>query len=144
MNNIIELLVMFEEEKAEKNVTAYVPSLSLGVQGDSIEEARAIAIELIELELESRQNKLPEETAVIDSIKGITGDEFLVMFEVQEEGCSVTAYIPALRLGVKGTSLSAARSNAEDLINIESKNRVNQFSRDSVTIDKLGIKIKVS
>ncbi|WP_181151204.1 type II toxin-antitoxin system HicB family antitoxin [Paenibacillus sp. PCH8] len=144
MKDVLELLVMFEEEKAEKNVTAYVPSLRLGVHGDTLEEARTNAIELIELELEGRQERLPEDTAVIETIKGSTGVDLLVLFEVLEEENDVTAYIPALRLGVKGTTLSEARSNAEDLIRLESKNRVHPYSQETVTIDTLKIKVKVS
>lgn len=109
-----------------------------------MKEARMNAIELIELELEGRQERLPQDTAVIDRIKGTTGVDLLVMFEVMEEENDVTAYIPALRLGVKGTTLSQARTKAEDLISLESKNRARPFSQESVTIDTLKINVKVS
>ncbi|NHN35479.1 type II toxin-antitoxin system HicB family antitoxin [Paenibacillus sp. S3N08] len=63
--------VMYEEDKAEGNVTAYVPALRLGVKGDTIEEARDNVKDMIEMELEAAQKQgrsIPYDTATIEFI----------------------------------------------------------------------------
>ncbi len=48
----LKLQILFEEDKAEGNVSAYIPVFRLGVIGDTLEEARANAIDLVQAELE--------------------------------------------------------------------------------------------
>ena len=47
MGNTINLLVLFEEDYAEKNFTAYIPAFRIGVVGETLEEARENAIDLV-------------------------------------------------------------------------------------------------
>ncbi|MDH6675001.1 putative RNase H-like HicB family nuclease [Paenibacillus sp. LBL] len=71
MMNHVQLQVLFEEDKAEKNVTAYIPALRLGVKGDTIEEARENARDLIEMEFEAARQQgraIPQDTAIIENI----------------------------------------------------------------------------
>lgn len=66
-----ELKILFEEDKAEGNVSAYVPLFRLGVLGDTLEEARANAIDLVQAELEIAKREgraIPEDTAIIETI----------------------------------------------------------------------------
>ncbi|MFX3637301.1 MAG: type II toxin-antitoxin system HicB family antitoxin [Candidatus Pristimantibacillus sp.] len=75
MNNFneeVEFTVMYEEDKAEGNVSAYIPALRLGVSGDTLEEARENAKDLIAMELQKAQKQkrsLPPETSIIEKIK---------------------------------------------------------------------------
>lgn len=140
MKDALNLLVMFEEEKAENNFTAYVPALQLGTQGDTLEEARTTAIELIIMELEGRKHRILTDKTTIETLKGNQGQDFLVMFEVAEPGDDYTAYIPALRLGVKGNTLADARSNATKLMQIES----NSCVHDAVTFETLKIQVEIA
>jgi predicted RNase H-like HicB family nuclease len=67
----VQLQVMFEEDKAEKNVTAYIPALRLGVKGDTIDEARENAKDLIEMEFEAAKQQgrsIPQDNAIIETI----------------------------------------------------------------------------
>jgi predicted RNase H-like HicB family nuclease len=71
MTNNIQLQVMYEKDEAEGDVTAYIPALRLGVKGDTIEEARDNAKELIEMELEAARlqgRAIPQDTAIIETI----------------------------------------------------------------------------
>jgi predicted RNase H-like HicB family nuclease len=72
MVNQVELKVLYEEDKAEGNVTAYIPALRLGVKGDTLEEARENAIDLIAMELEAAQQNgrlIPQDTAIMETLK---------------------------------------------------------------------------
>lgn len=67
----LKLQILFEEDKAEGNVSAYIPVFRLGVIGDTLEEARANAIDLVqaELELAKQQGRsIPEDTAIFETI----------------------------------------------------------------------------
>lgn len=67
----IKLKVLFEEDNAEGDVTAYIPALRLGVKGDSYEDARENAKDLIAMELEEAQKQnrsIPQDTGTIEYI----------------------------------------------------------------------------
>ncbi|MDN4067652.1 type II toxin-antitoxin system HicB family antitoxin [Paenibacillus vini] len=65
----IKFQVLFEIDQSEKNVTAYIPALRLGAKGDTIEEARENALDLIEMEYEaalSQGRQIPQHTAFME------------------------------------------------------------------------------
>ncbi|MEV2911028.1 type II toxin-antitoxin system HicB family antitoxin [Paenibacillus larvae] len=62
------LTVMYEEDKMERNVSAYVPALRMGVCGDTIQEARESITDLIMMELE-KGKELPIDNAIIEILK---------------------------------------------------------------------------
>jgi predicted RNase H-like HicB family nuclease len=67
----LRLQILFEEDKAEGNVSAYIPVFRLGVLGDTLEEARANAIDLVQAELEIAKQQgraIPKDTAIIETI----------------------------------------------------------------------------
>lgn len=67
----LKLQILFEEDKAEGNVSAYIPVFRLGVIGDNLDEARANAIDLVHAELERAKKQgrdIPEDTAIIETI----------------------------------------------------------------------------
>ncbi|MEB9892805.1 type II toxin-antitoxin system HicB family antitoxin [Bacillus cereus] len=66
--NELSLQVLFEEDNAEGDVTAYIPALRLGVRGDTLDEARENARDLIAMELEQGR-KIPRDTAIIETIR---------------------------------------------------------------------------
>lgn len=68
MNNEFVIQVLFEEDRAEGNVTAYIPALRLGVRGDTHEEARENARDLIAMELEQGRS-IPRDTAIVETLK---------------------------------------------------------------------------
>jgi predicted RNase H-like HicB family nuclease len=53
-NNEQNFQVLIEEDKAQGDFTAYIPALRLGVHGDSLEEVRENAKDLLLMEIESR------------------------------------------------------------------------------------------
>ncbi|WP_413379120.1 hypothetical protein [Paenibacillus taichungensis] len=109
MKNELEVLVMFEEDRAEQNVTAYIPCLKLGAHGDTVEEARMNAVDLVEIEIKKgclREVSMHSD-AQVETLQ-YNGGHLTVMFESQTESREVTAYIPALRLGVRGINTDAA------------------------------------
>lgn len=74
----LKLQILFEEDKAEGNVSAYIPVFRLGVIGDNLDEARANAIDLVHAELERAKKQgrdIPEDTAIIETI---TFDDIVV------------------------------------------------------------------
>lgn len=52
--NEMSFQVLIEEDKVKGDFIAYIPSVRLGVQGDTLEEVRANAADLLKLEIESR------------------------------------------------------------------------------------------
>jgi len=63
--------IMIEQDKAEKNFTAYIPALRLGAVGDTLEEVRENARDLLLMEIESlRKNgkELPEENCIVETL----------------------------------------------------------------------------
>lgn len=72
MGNTMNLLVLFEEDYAEKNFTAYIPAFRIGVVGETLEEARENAIDLVRKALEESQIKgqplHPKGNAIVDTI----------------------------------------------------------------------------
>ncbi|MFC5402383.1 type II toxin-antitoxin system HicB family antitoxin [Cohnella soli] len=59
MNNIangneMSFQVLIEEDKVQGDFIAYIPAVRLGVHGDTIDEVRANAKELLQLEIQSR------------------------------------------------------------------------------------------
>lgn len=67
MNQVLELQVLFEEDKAEGDVTAYIPALRLGVRGDTKEEARENAKDLVMMEVEQGRT-IQQDTATLETI----------------------------------------------------------------------------
>lgn len=59
MAQVQELIyqIVIEEDKAEKNFTAYIPAIRLGARGDTLEEVRENAKDLLQMEIESRRKK---------------------------------------------------------------------------------------
>ncbi|CAJ0571301.1 unnamed protein product, partial [Mesorhabditis spiculigera] len=76
---------MFEEDRAEQNVTAYISCLKLGAHGDTMEEARMNAVDLVEIEMEKGrlQDQCSHDDARIETLQ-INGIRLMVMFEQQE------------------------------------------------------------
>ncbi|MEK4297409.1 type II toxin-antitoxin system HicB family antitoxin [Paenibacillus sp. FSL R5-0914] len=67
----LRLQILFEEDKAEGNVSAYIPVFRLGVLGDTLEEARANAIDLVQAELEIAKQQgraIPKDTAIVEIV----------------------------------------------------------------------------
>jgi len=67
----IKLKVLYEEDNAEGDVTAYIPALRLGVRGDTFDEARENAKDLIAMELEEahkQRRSIPQDTGTIEYI----------------------------------------------------------------------------
>lgn len=64
--------VLIEEDKAEGDFVAYIPAIRLGARGDSLEEVRENAIDLLQMEIESRRKQgkgLPtDDTAVVEHL----------------------------------------------------------------------------
>ena len=144
MKNELEVLVMFEEDRAEKNVTAYISCLKLGAHGDTMEEARMNAVDLVEIEMEKGRllDVCSHEDAQIETLQ-INGIRLMVMFE-QQETEQVTAYIPALRLGVRGSNTEEARTMAIELMKIELLNRKNEELEENVVFEKLRVAVQVA
>ncbi|QHW35580.1 type II toxin-antitoxin system HicB family antitoxin (plasmid) [Paenibacillus rhizovicinus] len=46
--------LLIEEDKIQGDFIGYIPALRLGVQGDSLEEVRVNAADLLQMEIESR------------------------------------------------------------------------------------------
>ncbi|WP_337035168.1 hypothetical protein [Paenibacillus illinoisensis] len=144
MKNELEVLVMFEEDRAEQNVTAYIPCLKLGAHGDTVEEARMNAVDLVEIEMEKGRLKdvCSHDDARIEKLQ-INGIRLMVMFE-QQEVEQVTAYIPALRLGVRGNDTEEARTMAMELMKIELLNRKNEELEENVVFEKIRVAVPVA
>lgn len=71
MANELQLLVLFEEDTVERNFTAYIPAIRLGVRGDTLEEARDNAIDLAVMMFEQAKaagRTLPKGRAYVESI----------------------------------------------------------------------------
>ncbi|PYY31016.1 hypothetical protein [Paenibacillus illinoisensis] len=140
MKNELEMLVMFEEDRAEQNVTAYIPYLKLGAHGDTIEEARINAMDLVEIEIE---NGCLKDVGIQDDarieILHINSVQLAVMFENEMESVEVTAYIPALRLGVRGNTTEEARALAIELVRIELTKQKAELTEGKVVFDKLRV-----
>lgn len=64
--------VLIEEDKAQGDFIAYIPAIQLGARGESLEEVRENARDLLQMEIEFRRLKgkgLPtDDTAVIEHI----------------------------------------------------------------------------
>ncbi|SMF59485.1 Predicted nuclease of the RNAse H fold, HicB family [Paenibacillus barengoltzii] len=63
--------IMIEQDKADNNFTAYIPALRLGAVGDTLEEVRENARDLLLMEIESlRKNgkELPEENCIVETL----------------------------------------------------------------------------
>ncbi|GKS12884.1 hypothetical protein YDYSY3_38840 [Paenibacillus chitinolyticus] len=70
--NTIELQILFEEDKNEGNFSAYIPAIRLGAMGDTLEEARKNAMDLVEIQLQTARTNgddLPRDTAIIETIR---------------------------------------------------------------------------
>lgn len=52
--NVLNYQVLIEEDTIQGDFVAYIPAVRLGVHGDTIDEVRANAKELLQLEIESR------------------------------------------------------------------------------------------
>ncbi|AGA60067.1 hypothetical protein Theco_4067 (plasmid) [Thermobacillus composti KWC4] len=68
----MKFTVMIEEDKAEGDFTAYIPAIRLGARGETLEEVRKNAIDLLEMEIESamkRGQKLPVDCALLETIE---------------------------------------------------------------------------
>lgn len=64
--------VMIEENKAEGDFIAYIPAIRLGARGDTLEEVRKNAIDLIEMKIESALKsglELPVDSAILETIE---------------------------------------------------------------------------
>jgi predicted RNase H-like HicB family nuclease len=64
-------IIMIEQDKAEKDYTAYIPALRLGAKGDTIEEVRENARDLIAMEIESmlkRGKTIPDENCIVETL----------------------------------------------------------------------------
>jgi len=144
MKNELEVLVMFEEDRAEQNVTAYISCLKLGVHGDTMEEARMNAVDLVEIEMEKGRLQVVcgHDDARIETLQ-VNGIRLMVMFE-QQEAEQVTAYIPALRLGVRANDTEAARTMAMELMKIELLNRKIEELEENVVFEKIRVAIPVA
>jgi predicted RNase H-like HicB family nuclease len=64
--------VLLEEDKVQGDFIAYIPALRLGVHGDSLEEVRENARDLLSMEIESlasQGKKIPnDDTATMEYI----------------------------------------------------------------------------
>ncbi|MFC5402387.1 type II toxin-antitoxin system HicB family antitoxin [Cohnella soli] len=66
-----QFLVLFEEDKMEKNFTAYIPAFRLGARGDTLEEARENAKDLAQMAIALARisgKSLPQGDAIVESI----------------------------------------------------------------------------
>ncbi|MCT1403853.1 type II toxin-antitoxin system HicB family antitoxin [Paenibacillus sp. p3-SID867] len=64
-------IIMIEQDKAEKDYTAYIPALRLGAKGDTIEEVRENARDLIAMEIESmlkRGKAIPDDNCIVETL----------------------------------------------------------------------------
>lgn len=65
--------VLIEEDKVEGDFTAYIPAIRLGTRGDSREEVRENALDLLRMEIELRINQgkgVPaDNTATMESLE---------------------------------------------------------------------------
>lgn len=72
MTHELNYQVLIEEDKAEGDFTAYIPALRLGVHGDSLEDVRENARDLLLMEIENRvkhRKPIPtDNTAKMESI----------------------------------------------------------------------------
>lgn len=62
-------IIMIEQDKAEKDYTAYIPALRLGAKGDTIEEVRENARDLIAMEIESMLKRVRPFQTITASLK---------------------------------------------------------------------------
>lgn len=53
----ISFQVLIEEDKTQGDFVAYIPAIRLGARGDSLEEVRENAKDLLQMEIESRMRK---------------------------------------------------------------------------------------
>lgn len=63
--------IMIEQDKAENNFTAYIPALRLGAKGDTLEEVRENARDLILMEVEAMRKHgkdIPEENCIVETL----------------------------------------------------------------------------
>lgn len=64
--------IMIEQDKVENNFAAYIPALRLGAVGDTLDEVRENARDLLLMEIETlRKNGkvLPEENCIVETLK---------------------------------------------------------------------------
>ncbi|QQZ64477.1 hypothetical protein JI735_34115 (plasmid) [Paenibacillus sonchi] len=116
MENTLSLQILFEEDKADMNVSAYIPGLGLQIIGDTIEEARENAKDSVHAELE-KEMSIGKAVRLAHSIVQYI-DSFSVLYE-DVTSDKVSAYVPALRLGVCGKDLTEAEENVKELIGVE-------------------------
>lgn len=65
---IITLLI--EEDKVDNNFTVYIPELRLGAMGDTVEEARENALDLVKIERDRlRKNILNQSMSWIEKVE---------------------------------------------------------------------------
>lgn len=135
--------VLYEEDKAEGNVSAYIPALKLDAIGDTFEEARENAADVAAAELErilKSGSTVPNDEAVMDIVQGCQ-----VLFEEDIELGNVIAYLPALRLGVVGKSYEQAREHAETLLFTETEHMLkngNLVMRNRALFDTLSVEVQ--
>ncbi|SFJ54549.1 Predicted nuclease of the RNAse H fold, HicB family [Paenibacillus sp. UNC496MF] len=66
MNQELSFQLLIEEDKIQGDFIGYIPAVRLGVQGETLEEVRTNATELLQMEIESRLQmgkSLPEDNA---------------------------------------------------------------------------------
>lgn len=142
MENKMSLLVMFEEDKADRNVSAYLPELGLEVIGDTLEDARENVKDSVYAQLEKEQTHGRPIALIPSVVKHV--DSYSVLYE--DTSHNVTAYVPALRLGVCGKDLAEAEDNVRDLIGIEIEQlRLNKrcIPQDSAIYETMTVNVSV-
>lgn len=79
-------------------------------------------------------------------MKNVQDVQLQILFETDQAENNVTAYIPALRLGVKGDNIAEARENAIDLIEMEFETAQQQgraIPKDTAIIEMITVRVPV-
>lgn len=112
----LSLMILFEEDRADRNVSAYLPELGLQTIGDNVEDALENALDSIHAMLENDHTLGQFSSLKRSFVQRI--EAFAVLFEESSNG-TYSAYVPALRLTVSGKNLSDAEENVQVLIGVE-------------------------
>lgn len=142
-NNTLALMILFEEDKADRNVSAYLPELGLQIIGDTFDEARENAIDSVHAEIEKVKSIDKLTTLKHSFVKYI--DSFSVLYEEGSAG-KFSAYVPALRLTVNGKNLEEAEENVKVLISVELeelRSHSKEVPRDSAIFSTISVNVPV-
>ncbi|MFD2614742.1 hypothetical protein [Paenibacillus gansuensis] len=115
MNN--QYIVIYESDASAANVAAYIPAFKESIIGDTIDEARELCIDILNLQCDSYLRKgfpLPKETATIEYIE-LEDMNYAVLYENFPNGEKV-AYIPSFRSNIIGKDLETLRIDVQQIL----------------------------